>query len=81
MQITIKDAVIKQAIADTVERCLDRKDAKLVKEIMSDEKVMAKLAKALGAFINEQADVVYDMLEDIRIPALDREVKAQAEKG
>jgi hypothetical protein len=78
MQITIKDAVIKQIIADTVEQCLDRKDAKLVKEILADEKVMAQLAKKLGTHFSEYyADLIFDLVGDIRIPALGRAIKAQ----
>ena len=77
MQITIKESVIEQVIADAVEQCLDRRDPKLVKEILADEKVMARLAKKLGDnFSDNYADLMFDLVGDIRIPALDRAIKA-----
>lgn len=74
MQITIKDSLIKRVLADHLEDQLGKRQPKMVKQIMADTKVMKRLAKALEAYFNEEADVISDKLEDIEIPVRDNEV-------
>jgi len=81
MQVTIKDSLIKSILADYVENQLDRRSASLVKELMEDARVQASIAKELSRYFNEEADVIMDVLGDVKMPALDRAIKEQDARG
>ena len=77
MQITIKDTLIKSILADYVENVMDKRQPKLAKEIFEDPKFHERLSKALSTYFNEEADVIADRLEDLKIPQLDKALAAQ----
>ena len=75
MQITIKDTIIKRMLAMEVEDCLSKRNSKLVKEIWEDPVFQKRLARELSAFFNEQADVIGDMIAEVRIPQLSKAIR------
>jgi hypothetical protein len=70
MQITIKDSLIKSALADHVENVTGKPNAKLTKEIFADPKFQKRLTKALSDYFNEEVDVFSDKIADIKITQL-----------
>ena len=77
MQIIIKDSLIKQMLSQHIEDCLDKRNPKLVKEIMEDAKFQNRLARELSKYFNEEADVIGDLICEVPIPQLAKAVRSQ----
>ena len=77
MQITIKDSLIKQMLSEHIVDCLDKRNPKLVNEIMADPKFQNQMARELSKYFNEEADVIADLIYEVHIPQLSAAVRGK----
>jgi hypothetical protein len=86
IQITLNEKLVKSIVAHYIEDQLDQitdKDLKaagvptrkqLVEQILADEKFQTGLAKQLAKVVND-GDLIYDALQDIKMPAFSAAMK------
>lgn len=77
MQVTIKDSLIKKMLSQHIVDCLEKRNPKLVNEIMADANFQDKLARELSKYFNEEQDIIGDLILEVPIPQLTKAVRSK----